>query len=356
MEGITREKIGSLREKLAKYPKVQLSNPTPIEHLRNVSDDLGLEVIVSRLDKSGPGYGGHYSHALEYVFGEIVNGSYDSVVHGGPSQSNQNLLIAAACARYGLKTHLVLRKKLSVDEMNIGNIFLDQLCGADIKWVTAEMGPELDREKEARYREILREGKEKPYLFERQRVAFLSCLGMLDMFLGIYEQLDESDKMPSRIYLTGCGPTHSGILLGSKLIAPEMSIVGVTPLHWDAKSIVSNEFNMTAGNLGEQISITPQEVVNYGDYVGKDYGIPTKEANNAIKYFANREGIFFDPVYTGKMAACFLDHARNNQIPKDSRVLIIHSGGTPLLLLYAPQVYGSLGLSLTPPKNAEKGS
>ena len=43
-------------------------------------------------------------------------------------------------------------------------------------------------------------------------------------------------------------------------------------------------------------------------------------------------------------------------IPKDSRVLIIHSGGTPLLLLYAPQVYGSLGLSLTPPKNAEKGS
>ncbi len=345
-----RARIDQLREKLNRYPKTKISTfVTPVEYLGNISRELGTEVRVKREDLSGPAYGGHYSRALEYVFGEAIHNRHDSIVHGGPSHSNQNRLIVAVCAKYGLNCHLVLRRKLPVDRPNVGNLFLDQLMGADIKWVTAEMGPELDREKEIRYQELVREGRENPYLFHRDRVAFLSCLGMLDMFLDMYQQFDEIDFMPSSIYLTGCGPTHSGVLLGTKLIDPRIEVVGVRPLHWDAQEIVSNEVNTTARNLGENVFVSRDEVVNPPEYVGEDYGIPTQKGNEAIRYFAEREALIFDPVYTGKMAACFLDRVREGKIPKSSRTLIIHSGGTPLTLLYSDAIYQSLGMRLDPP-------
>ncbi|MBI4170298.1 MAG: pyridoxal-phosphate dependent enzyme [Candidatus Aenigmarchaeota archaeon] len=343
-------KIAQIREKLIQYPKVEISTfRTPIEYLGNVSRELGIKVRVKREDLSGPAYGGHYSRALEYVFGEAMKNGHDGIVHGGPSHSNQNRLIAAICAKYGLKCHLVLRRKLPVDRHDVGNLFLDQLMGADIKWVTAEMGPELDREKETRYQELVREDRENPYLFRRERVAFLSCLGMLDMFLDTYQQLDEIDFMPSSIYLTGCGPTHSGILLGTRLVDPTIEVVGVRPLHWNAQEIVSGEVNTAARNLGEDIFVSHDEVVNPPEYVGEDYGVPTQKGNEAIRYFAEREALIFDPVYTGKMAACFLDHAYDGRIPKGSRTLIIHSGGTPLTLLYSDTIYQSLGMRLDPP-------
>lgn len=343
-------RIAQIREKLGKYPKAEISTfRTPIEYLGNVSRELGVDIRVKREDLSGPAYGGHYSRALEYVFGEAIRNGHDGVVHGGPSHSNQNRLIAAICAKYGLRCHLVLRRKLPVDRPDVGNLFLDQLMGADIKWVTAEMGPELDREKEIRYQELVRESSENPYLFHRERVAFLSCLGMLDLFLDMYEQFNEIDFMPSSVYLAGCGPTHSGILLGARLVDPAISVVGVRPLHWDAQEIVSREVNMTARNLGEEVLVTYDEVVNPPEYVGEDYGIPTQKGNEAIRYFAEHEALVLDPVYTGKMAACFLDHARSGRIPKGSRTLIIHSGGTPLTLLYSDSIYQSLGMRLDSP-------
>ncbi len=342
--------INRIRGKITAYPKISISNVqvTPVEYLGRVSRDLELEVYVKRDDISGPAYGGHYSRALEYVFGEVVQGGYDGVVHGGPTQSNQNRIIAAACAKHGLKAHLVLRKRLPVDQQDVGNLFLNQLMGADIKWVTAEMGPELDAEKEVRYNELIGAGQN-PYLFRRDRVAYLSCLGMLDLFLDTYEQLDGKGIVPEIIYLTGCGPTHSGFLLGTLLVEPEISVIGVRPLHWDANEIVSREVNTTASALGESININTENVINSPEYVGEDYGIPTQKGNEAIRYFAEREALIFDPVYTGKMAACFLDHAMEGKIKKDSRVLLIHSGGTPLTLLYSDEIYKSLGMKLDEP-------
>jgi len=343
-------KIAELRVKLGEYPKIDLVNfLTPIEPLRNVSADIGLETLVKREDLVGPAFGGHYAHSMEYVFGEVIEGGYDGIVQGGPSHSNQNRLIAAICAKLGLKAHLVLRKKLEVDQPDIGNLFLDQLVGADISWVTAEMGPELDGEKTKRYLELREVNGENPYLFRRDRISLISTLGMLDFFLKLYEQLDRDGKIPSSIYLTGCGPTHSGILLGARLIDPSIKIVGVRPLHWDAQDIVSNEVNTAAKTLGEQLAITRDEVVNPAEYVGKDYGILTREGARAIQYFAMKEGLIFDPVYTGKMAACFLDDAHLGKIEKGSRVLLIHSGGTPLTLLYSRQIYSELGMSLMNP-------
>ena len=45
------------------------------------------------------------------------------------------------------------------------------------------------------------------------------------------------------------------------------------------------------------------DVVIVDSYVGPGYSLPTDEMREAIELFAKKEGIFLDPVYTGKGAA-----------------------------------------------------
>jgi len=85
-------KIEELRTKLNRFPKVCLDTfLTPIVRLERISDDLEIEVFVKKEYLNGVPPGGHYAHALEYVFGDIIANGYISVIHGGPSQSNHLL-------------------------------------------------------------------------------------------------------------------------------------------------------------------------------------------------------------------------------------------------------------------------
>jgi 1-aminocyclopropane-1-carboxylate deaminase/D-cysteine desulfhydrase-like pyridoxal-dependent ACC family enzyme len=52
---------------------------------------------------------------------------------------------------------------------------------------------------------------------------------------------------------------------------------------------------------------------------------------DAIQLFAREEGLFLDPVYTGRAAAGMLDLAANGFFKPHERILFWHTGGTPAL-------------------------
>ena len=52
--------------------------------------------------------------------------------------------------------------------------------------------------------------------------------------------------------------------------------------------------------------------------------------------FAKKEGIFLDPVYTGKGAAGLVGLARDGTLKPGSKVLFLHTGGAPSLFHYQP--------------------
>ncbi|MBO6017423.1 MAG: pyridoxal-phosphate dependent enzyme, partial [Oscillospiraceae bacterium] len=54
---------------------------------------------------------------------------------------------------------------------------------------------------------------------------------------------------------------------------------------------------------------------------------PSEEGNAAVELMAKEEGIFLDPVYTGKAFAGLLQMAREGAFREDDRVLFLHSGG-----------------------------
>ena len=54
----------------------------------------------------------------------------------------------------------------------------------------------------------------------------------------------------------------------------------------------------------------------------------------AVELLAKTEGILLDPVYSGKTMAGLIDLVRQNEFPKDSNVLFLHTGGSPALYAY----------------------
>ena len=66
-----------------------------------------------------------------------------------------------------------------------------------------------------------------------------------------------------------------------------------------------------------------------------EYGQLTDNERSAINLLAKTEGIFLDPVYTGRAFFGMTDILRNKKIPTGSDVIFWHTGGTPALFSYA---------------------
>ena len=79
----------------------------------------------------------------------------------------------------------------------------------------------------------------------------------------------------------------------------------------------------------------------HSDYVGPGDEKPYKEANDDIRYLARTEGIFTDPVYSGKAFHGLMDLIRTGSIPKGSNVVFLHTGGATALFS-EPDIIGDL--------------
>ena len=82
------------------------------------------------------------------------------------------------------------------------------------------------------------------------------------------------------------------------------------------------------GNQLLELDFTPTaENVHLIDMCGPGYTIPSPEGNAAIRMMAENEGLFLDPVYTGKAFAGLVKMAREGQFKPTDNVLYLYSGG-----------------------------
>ena len=62
--------------------------------------------------------------------------------------------------------------------------------------------------------------------------------------------------------------------------------------------------------------------------MNEGYAIPDEETFDCIKYVANKEAFFIDPVYSGKVFLGVLNIIKDEKFA-DKNILILHSGGIP---------------------------
>jgi len=120
-----------------KFKRIKLGHfPTPIEHLKNISQFLGgPNIFIKRDDCTGLATGGNKTRKLEFLMPDAINKKAELVITIGAVQSNHARQTAAACTLLGLKCLIILEQRLNdppESYMKSGNVFLDKLFGAEI--------------------------------------------------------------------------------------------------------------------------------------------------------------------------------------------------------------------------------
>ena len=120
-----------------KIKKLNLANlPTKIERLNRLSKELGKNIYIKRDDQTGIEVSGNKIRKLEYSVAEALERGSDYLITCGGIQSNHCRATAAVAAKLGLGAYLVLRGDEATPVE--GNLFLDKILGANIKFVTSE--------------------------------------------------------------------------------------------------------------------------------------------------------------------------------------------------------------------------
>jgi len=339
--------ILDLKEKIQAFSKKNLiQRPTPFYKLENLSRVLGgPQIYIKRDDLTGLAFGGNKSRKLEYIMQDILDKGADVVVTWAALQSNWCLQTAAAAKRYGIKPILVLFKTYDLPEEYDGNLLMDFLLGADIRIRDAEKG-QLIREEEAEelIADVINEVKEKglkPYfapiggsMVGGSMDIPLGAIGYVDAYVEMIEQASALDvEIDCVLLASGSGGTQAGLTVGSVAMEKKVRVIGIS-VSEDKKSYTERIWKIsgdTAEALHLDVQFNLNDVIVFDEYLKEGYGIVNKDVSEAIQITAENEGIFLDPVYTGKAMAALIDLCEKGRFKKDDNVVFFHTGGTAAL-------------------------
>ena len=302
---------------LDSFPRVSLGNfPTPIHRLDNISSLLNTNVFLKRDDLTGLGLGGNKTRKLEFLLADAMRQGAELVFTTGGAQSNHAMLTAAACARLGLRCILILKKR-GVTAC-LGNQLLERLMGTEVIFMDTDDYADI-------YAEMDRMGQDLGLPYYKIPCGGSNALGSLG-YVNCVREITAQGSFDHLICTEGSGGTMAGLALGAKLFAPDMQVHGMM-VDTDPFDVITPALMREAAALLEaEVEIGPEDYP-LRDMCGPGYGLSSEEGNAAIRLLAGREGIFLDPVYTGKAFAGLLAMAREGAFRPEDRVLFLHSGG-----------------------------
>ena len=141
------------------------------------------------------------------------------------------------------------------------------------------------------------------------------------------------------VLATGSAGTHAGMLAGLHAAGSTIPVMGISVRQPEEKQIAA--VHKLAVLTSTQLTDTPlgvEKVIVDDGYVGAGYGQPTQGTLDAINLIARREGLLFDPVYSGKGLAGMIGLAGQNFFEPDKDVIFLHTGGAAALFAYGNQL------------------
>lgn len=311
--------------------------PTPIEELPRLRNALGSgapRILIKRDDYTGAGLGGNKVRKLEYLLARAAAEGAEAVVTSGGQRSNHARVTAALSARLGLRCILVLNSAAEVpDRMTPANQTLDFLYGAEVIRVANRQ--ERTTTVEAVAAQLRNDGV-KVEIIPLGGSVPLGALGFVRAVSEAKSQLDAAgDKIDYLFHASSSGGTQAGLLAGLQLFDWRgVREIGVSPD--DPAASIAGEVRHIVQGVGEMLGAAlDAEPVVLDQYVGRGYGVPAFEGEEALHLLARTEGLVLDQVYTAKAMAGLLDWIRTEKIKADETVLFWHTGGQ-LGLFYSP--------------------
>lgn len=328
---------------LERFPRVAIGHlPTPLEPMPNLGRDLDLTLYVKRDDCTGIGFGGNKVRQLEYNLGEALAANADVLLITGAVQSNFVRTAAAMGRRLGMACHIQLEERVpgvSALHRTNGNILLSKLLGATLhSYPDGEDEAGADAEI-ARIAQGLRDRGQTPYVIPLGADSKpLGALGYTRAATEVLAQVEALGGVDDIVVASGSALTHAGLLLELRLSNDTTPVYGIC-VRRDAKqqsARVTKRVAATAALLGVENPVEARDVRVSDVALGPGYGQMTSDTRAAIERTARAEGLFLDPVYTGKAMDGLMKLSQAGQLA-GRRILFWHTGGQPALFGYGDQ-------------------
>ena len=349
-----KEKLARLRALTSRLPRAQLGFfPTPLYRLNRLSEALGIELYIKRDDFTGMNlFGGNKVRKLEYLLGDAAQRGATHVITYGATQSNHAMETAAACRRLGMQPILYLTVVVEPEKGSArANLLLDQILGAEIHTVPMLPG---ESEEDADARAAVMGAARAAELNAAGQLCVdipmggasrVGSVGFVDGMAELAEQLEEMGVQLSKIYhCTGTGGTMAGMHVGRSLLGSDVELISVAASPKQEQAYLDKVHAL----CGEVLDLLGSDVRVKRDDLHLDltqwqpgYEQPSEAASEAIRLLARTEGLFVDPVYTGKALAALLADVRSGKIAKGERVLFWHTGGATALFA-EPEILGEI--------------
>ncbi len=269
-------------------------------HIENAS----ISISIKREDLLHPIISGNKFRKLKYNLKEAIKQKKSKLVTFGGAFSNHILAVAAAGKELGFETIGIIRGDELADKiLENPTLFKAQKLGMKFKFVDREM---YRNKNEIDFRRRLELEFQDFYLLPEGGTNELAIQGCEEILTDLDNDFDFI------CCPVGTGGTISGIINCSK---ESQQVLGFPALCGDfLKEDIRKFATKSNWNL-----IT--------DY---DFGGYAKVSDELIRFmndFYSKYNILLDPIYTGKMMFGVMDLIEKDFFPKNSRILVIHTGG-----------------------------
>lgn len=307
-------------------PRVALAHlPTPLEPMDSLAAALGVEpgrLFVKRDDATGLAFGGNKVRKLEYLCAEALLSGARHLVTAGLAQSNHSRQTAAAAVKLGLGCTLLFDGPEPARYS--GNLILDSLFGATIKWIevgNATRPDYLDPEIRAEAERLSAAGTPAfPVL-----VGGSAPLGAIGYVRAARELREQVPDLTEVFCPSGSGGTHAGLSVG---LGDHRAVRGVRI--GDRRSLEDKIAQLAAETAALAGLAAPAGRPRIDGMPGTS--VHSAATFEAIRLAARTEGLVLDPVYSGTVMAGLIAACRGGSLAPEGSIVFLHSGGGPGLL------------------------
>jgi D-cysteine desulfhydrase len=318
---------------MIKWPsRLQLAHlPTPLTPLTKFSEQFeGVTLWIKHDEQTGTEVSGNKVRKLEFCIAEAQDQGCDTLITCGGVQSNHCRATAILGKRLGMQVHLILRGERP--EVPGGNLLLDYLSGARISYLPQRdwrTHPDFAAELQAQDAAA----GHKAFFIPTGATDEIGLWGYIAASAELKADFERLQLQPEYIVVaTGSGGTQGGLTLGRELfnLSAQVTAFAVSDDASYFRNKIIEDVTLWKQRYDQDFDLERLRIQTIEGYIGPGYGVATAEVFETIKQVASSDGVFLDPVYTGKAF-----HGMVNELRKGSagalsgarNVVFVHTGG-----------------------------
>ncbi len=354
---------------LLRLPRLSLVHgPTPVVRYPALDNIVGAKIWVKRDDATSGAESGNKIRKLEFLLADAKARGARVVVTCGGLQSNHARATALTCAQVGLRSILLLRvedpERARAAPLELtGNVLLDRLAGADIRFVSHDEY----RERGALLEQARADSDDRgqpAYIIPEGGSNGLGSIGYVEAMREVKRQMQLGLAGDGRAFdvvahACGSGGTAAGVGLGAARfeVARETWAFAVcddsnyfkktiSRIAIEARGFMPSLPEIAFVDPGSADTVAPDRtarVVVDDRAKGPAYASMSDEQKRFLVRVARATGLVLDPVYTGKALFGLASAVERGEIASGARVLFLHTGGLPGLLAQGEDLRDALG-------------